>query len=314
MQVSLSFRQSVVLLSLLLVVLAPALNAAELPVPALRAHINDYADMISNDTQLSLEQTLVAHEKETSNQVVVLTIPSLQGDVLESFANRVFNTWKLGEADRDNGVLLLLTRAQGRIRIEVGNGLEGDLTDIQAGSIIRKQIKPAVVEERYEDGITLGAEAILATIAQSYQRRTEAAEDSGWISTLILCALGAALLYLSACFFLNRKMLTSVFTGYFAFVLLLAVLGVTIGLGLLGIYLMLLIVYWLLLRDTPEGQAFVGNWNWYSVISSGSGGGGSAHAIRDDRYRDDIRSSDSGSDDSYSGGGGESGGGGASDD
>ena len=81
-----------------------------------------------------LEQKLAAFERETSNQVVVLTLPSLQGDDIDQFSIRVAEAWKIGQKGRDNGVLLVIAQAERKVRIEVGMGLQGVLPDITAGT------------------------------------------------------------------------------------------------------------------------------------------------------------------------------------
>lgn len=117
---------------------------------------------------------LKAHEDSTSNQVVGLTIPSLQGETLEDYSIKVAETWKLGQKDKDNGVLLLIAKDDRKVRIEVGDGLEGSLPDITCGRIIRREIVPRFRDSDYEGGIRAGVEAILGAIAGSYQAEAEA--------------------------------------------------------------------------------------------------------------------------------------------
>jgi len=109
-----------------------------LEVPALTGSVNDYAGVLTDDQEVELENLLRQTETGTSSQVVLLTIPTLEDEVLEDFAIRVAETWKLGQKEYDNGVLLLIAMAERKIRIEVGYGLESILTDAKCAYIIRK--------------------------------------------------------------------------------------------------------------------------------------------------------------------------------
>jgi len=124
-------------LFLMLATTAPALD-----VPAFKGRVNDYADMISPGAERQLEAGLAELEKTDSTQVAVLTVPSLEGDSLEDFSIRVADAWKVGQKKADNGVILLVSKNDRKIRIEVGYGLEGVLTDVLAGQIVDRVISP----------------------------------------------------------------------------------------------------------------------------------------------------------------------------
>lgn len=135
--------------------------AGALEVPALKGRVNDYAGMLSPATARQLEQKLALFEQETSNQLVLLTIPSLQGAPIELVALRTVEAWKLGQREKDNGVLLILARQEHKIRIEVGTGLQGALPDITAGQIIRNVIAPKLRNGDFDGGISTGLSAII---------------------------------------------------------------------------------------------------------------------------------------------------------
>ena len=146
-----------------------AATASGQDVPVLTGRVVDLADLLSEPAEAALVHTLAAHEDSTGNQVVVLTVPSLEGEVLEPYATRVFRTWGLGQAEVDNGVLLLVAVAERQVRIEVGYGLEVSLTDAASGAIIRDEIVPRFKEGQFEAGLLAGASAILATIEGTYE-------------------------------------------------------------------------------------------------------------------------------------------------
>ncbi|MCF6179711.1 MAG: TPM domain-containing protein, partial [Geopsychrobacter sp.] len=111
----------------LLILLLP-LNLLALEVPKLDGYVNDRAGVISAQTELKIESFLRSFEASDSTQLVVLTIDSLEGDSLEDYSLRVVDKWKIGQKGKDNGALLLIAKAEHKIRIEVGYGLEGKLT------------------------------------------------------------------------------------------------------------------------------------------------------------------------------------------
>jgi uncharacterized protein len=146
------------------VLLLTAWAALAADVPYLTGRVVDNAEILSPATRERLAATLAAHEKATTNQVVVLTVQSLNGEGIEGFATRIFDDWKLGQKDKDNGVLLIVAPGERRMRIEVGYGLEGVLTDAIAARIIRDRMTGWFKAGRYDDGVTAGVDAILATL------------------------------------------------------------------------------------------------------------------------------------------------------
>ncbi|MEO6599692.1 MAG: TPM domain-containing protein, partial [Polyangiaceae bacterium] len=104
-------------------------TAFALDVPPLVAHVNDTAGMLSEGERAQLEAQLTEYEHKTGRQFALLTIPTLDGDALESFSIRVVEAWKLGQKGKDSGLLLLVVQKEHKLRIEVGYGLEGTVTD-----------------------------------------------------------------------------------------------------------------------------------------------------------------------------------------
>ncbi len=132
-------------------------------IPYLSGPVVDEAHLLSNSTKNSLESLLFNYKSETTNQVQVLIIESLNGDAIEDFSIRVSDKWKLGDAKKDNGVLFLVSVNDRQMRIEVGQGLEGELPDALAGRII-DSIKPYFRSENFDEGVYKGVEYILKTL------------------------------------------------------------------------------------------------------------------------------------------------------
>ena len=129
--------------------------------PFFSGYVNDYAHLLTESTQQELEARLRDHQQRTTNQVTVLTVEGLEGESVEDYALRVGESLKIGQKEKDNGILLLIARDDRAIRIEVGYGLEPYLTDAYAGRIIREVMAPAFRSGDYDAGIANGVNAIL---------------------------------------------------------------------------------------------------------------------------------------------------------
>jgi uncharacterized protein len=149
-------------LALLLFVLA--LPAFAQSLPALTGRVVDNAGIIDAATEASLTSRLEAFEKKSSDQIVVATIQSLGGEAIEPYANRLFRAWKLGQAGENNGVLLLVAVDDRKMRIEVGYGLEGTLTDLHSKLIIENTMVPAFRAGDFSGGISKAVDDIVMVL------------------------------------------------------------------------------------------------------------------------------------------------------
>jgi uncharacterized protein len=136
-------------------------SALALEVPRYQGYVNDYAGMISPQSEAKLERALQSFDLTDSTQLAILTIPSLEGDALEDFSIRTVDQWQIGQKGKDNGVLLLVAKEDRKIRIEVGRGLEGVLTDLLSGRIIDSVISPSFKAGRLDEGFEAGIVAIV---------------------------------------------------------------------------------------------------------------------------------------------------------
>jgi len=150
---------------------APFCASAQLAVPEHGGRwVHDQANVLSSSAIAELEQMLKAERDSTSNQIAVLIIPSLQGESIEEYALRVAHKeWKLGQADKDNGVLLLIALQDREMRIEAGYGLEGVLTDALSSRINRNEIAPFFRQGDYDSGVKAGVTAIIQSIKGEYK-------------------------------------------------------------------------------------------------------------------------------------------------
>lgn len=266
-----------------------------LDVPQLTGRVNDYAQILSAAEKSQLESKLARYEQETSNQLVLLTMDSLQTDNLESFSIRVAEAWKIGQKDKDNGLILLIVKNDRKIRVEVGYGLESRITDGFSGEIIRNILAPSFREGQFYLGIDAAFTAIMNQIGDEFtndsgnnpygqtKKSFQLSEDRLWVVFIMSLFLGMILIATGEKKYFFKGLTGSVilpiiifmvlgFPFNFAFLILLMVLGVP--------YAFLTMLLALIFMSFRGG--------YYGGGGFGSGGGG------------------------FSGGGGSFGGGGAS--
>ncbi|MDH5587539.1 MAG: TPM domain-containing protein [Nitrospirota bacterium] len=188
-----------------------------LDIPPLTGRVVDRAHILSPTVLSDLNSALAAHEAKTSNQVAVLTLPSLEGQPLEDLSHQVATTWALGKKGTDNGVLFLVALKEKKLRIEVGYGLEGTLTDAKSSQIIRHEVVPRLRAGDFPGGVVAGTQAILATIEGTYTNSRSPTDKPGvglWGTFGIAVVIGTIVgLFLGA----GRRLNGSVIGGLIAF-------------------------------------------------------------------------------------------------
>ena len=315
----------IVRLLALWVFLSAHLCAHALEVPLLSGRVVDNAELLSPAARAEIAAKLKAHEDSTGNQIAVLTIPALEGESVEGYAVRVFETWKLGVKGKDNGVLLVVVPRERKLRIEVGYGLEGVLPDAVCSRIIRNVIAPPFKAGQFDQGLQDGVAALIGQLegkgADALPAPLVSPTKSAKTRTLSTSQMSLTERILWGLFLFG---IIGLFTaigvvipgmGWFLYVFLIPfwaifpniIIGFTATMVLLAVYLIGFPIAKILLARTAWHRNFMrsgrsrsrrsrfdgvshssGGW------SSGSGGGSSS--------------------DSFSGGGGESGGGGSSGD
>ena len=264
-----------------LLLLMPVAQAAP-TFPSLTGRVVDQANLLSPTVRLRLSQMLAAHETATTNQVVVVTVNSLQGYAIEQYGVDLGRHWGIGQKDKNNGVLLIIAPNERKIRIEVGYGLEGTLTDALSSQIVHQQILPHLRNRNMPQGIIAGATAIVTVLDNKPLPRSRARSRSSlsgvpklgamWrIAAVVALVLIAIIAFIKGHSFIGSW---SIITIILMFVL-----------GYLILAVILALVFTLFTRG--GGGGYYGGYGGYS--SGGYSGGGG-----------------------FSGGGGSFGGGGAS--
>ena len=147
-----------------LLLFAGAVIAAEPVYPALTGRVTDEAGILSQQTRQQLDAMLAQHEQATRQQIVVVTLKSLQGFTIEDFGYQLGRHWGIGEKDKNTGALLIVAPNEHEVRIEVGYGLEGQLTDARSRTIIEGTILPAFRRGDFDAGVRDGAAAIVLAL------------------------------------------------------------------------------------------------------------------------------------------------------
>lgn len=144
-------EQGIVSLFLCFFVFLPANAYTSLEKP--KGFVTQFFGLLSRGVHEQIEADLRAFEQKTGHEIAVVIIPSLDGDYIENYAEKLFKEWGIGKKGADNGVLLLIAYADKKMRIEVGYGLEGAFTDAEASQIIRNVLRPAFQSGDYDGGV-----------------------------------------------------------------------------------------------------------------------------------------------------------------
>lgn len=231
-------------LALLLIFVFPfRVLAAGFPEPV--GYVNDFAGIFSGEFQKSLEEELSHFEKETTAEIAVVTIESLGDDSIEEYAVRLFEEWKIGKKEKDNGLLLLVAVKERKVRIEVGYGLEPIITDGRAGRIIREKIVPNFKKENYEEGIKLAVEEIEDYIRKGEPPKGAEATQEKLSSFFIFILLGSLVLVFIMAFlgrtkeFVTGGIIGSLLGGFLGWLSsgLISILGLAVIFGAVGLVL-----------------------------------------------------------------------------
>lgn len=265
-------------LSLLMLLLVTA-TAAAYTFPPLTGRVVDQAALLPPTAEAEITALLEAHERMTGNQVIVVTLNSLEGDAIEEYGVALGRHWGIGQKEKDNGVLLLIAPNERRMRIEVGYGLEGTLTDAISSVIIDRRLRPAFRAGDYEAGIRAGVDGILDVLDNNIPEDLKAAprQDPVPIDVIIPFMF---VLFTVAQFFKRsgQRLLPALAFGGIGGVITASVMHSLLAGGIAGVVLFLLI--YLLKGGSGGGGGGSHGWSsgsggWSSGGGGFSGGGGS---------------------------------------
>ena len=136
--------------------------------PTTEFFVNDFANILSAETKQKIFSMGVAIQQNTTAQLVIVTVPNMEGSYIESYANTFFKKWKIGLSGKNNGILLIYAQEENKIRIEVGYGLEGAINDAKAGRILDKYAVAALKVNNYDQAILDSAKQIQGEIYTEY--------------------------------------------------------------------------------------------------------------------------------------------------
>lgn len=194
-----SYKRNLLVSLCLTIIVSSVLGASDLVIPdQINAYVNDWAQLMSKSQAQQLNSQLRQFEDQTSNQFVVATFPSLEGENIEDVSVGMFEKWHIGQKNKDNGILLTVWKAERKIRIEVGYGLEPVLTDALSARIIRDEMAPSFRQGDYYGGIVQGVRAIVAATKGEYTGKGRSGRNNksgGGIAGLIFPLLFFLLLF-----------------------------------------------------------------------------------------------------------------------
>lgn len=251
--------------------------------PALNGYVVDQAKLFTSQETEVLSTSLHRHEQNTSNQVVVVTLNTLQGYDIADFGYQLGRHWGIGQKERDNGVLLLIAPHERKVRIEVGYGLEGALSDAIAHDIIDSKILPFFKQGEYYQGTKEGVSAILLAIEGQYKMtRSARSEDIPGLGFIVLFFLLLVLKLFPSGFVTEvreERVLPSVISGLIVGVATWLMFTLLVG-TLIGIFITLMILFGYYRKDS--GSHYKSTSGGFSDFGSSggsfggfSGGGGS---------------------------------------
>lgn len=176
----------------LLVVTTWSLHVSAAPTyPAPTGFVVDQANIIDSSTEARITARLGALQATSTSEIAVVTVSSLEGYTIEEYSTGLFAYWGIGQEKKDNGVLLLIAPEEREVRIEVGYGLEGALTDLESSQIIDSVLVPSFKKEQYSEGIEEATNAIITAIEGEYTVETQNYDSGamGWIGAIFILSI-----------------------------------------------------------------------------------------------------------------------------
>ena len=237
--------------------------------------VNDFAGLLNQEEKIAIETKLDSFEKESSNEIAIVTIASLEGDSIENFAVKLFEEWGIGKKDKDNGVLVLIAKEDRQMRIEVGYGLEGSLTDAQSYWIIKNVMTPAFVSDDFYSGIDGAVDSIIQAVKGEYVP-SEDASDSGFDNVNWFFLIFVLPIWLTSILARSKSWwLGGVIGAIIGFVIGLIKGFLYIGFGAIGVFALLGLLFdFIVSKKYQKNRSQGGTPPWWM---GGGGKGGGSH-------------------------------------
>jgi uncharacterized protein len=268
----------------LLLLFCFSLYGQDIHIPPLSSPVVDEANFLKPDEKITLSKLCHQIFELGGPQVTILTVNNLQGLSIEDFSIRVAEKWQLGTRDKDNGIIILVSKEERKVRIEIGNGIEGEITDFESNRIIKNKLTPNFKQglffKGFEDSLFSIAEKFNLKISDHYQKsyrtRSHVIKNHKFGTFLPFAILALVFIHL---FFSRNKMLRGLFSGLSISGLgYLLIPGIGLGIGiifLLGMILGLIGLNNLLYMLASNGHSGGGFSSGNHHSSWGGSGGGS---------------------------------------
>lgn len=250
------------LLVALVLVFSLKASGQDLKLPALTSPVMDLAGLLSDSEERQL--VALAYELHTNNgpQITILTVNDLQGYAIEDFSIRLAEKWQLGSREKDNGLLVIISKAERKVRIEVGGGIEGEITDFDTARFTRQIFPEYFKRGDFHQGLLLFMKDValkfnIKTSGRTLVRKSARSQNTGPLQKLLL-ALGGVLV-MGSLFFRKRPLARGLFTAV-------GFTGISVFLGAALVFILVAFVFGLIL-------GLVGVGNFLSALAYGRGGG-----------------------------------------
>lgn len=252
--------------------------AADFPSPA--GYVNDFAEMLSPDFRGELEKDLKDFENETTAEIAVVTIEALNDYSIEEYSVQLFEQWQIGKKEKDNGILLLVSQKDRKMRIEIGYGLEPVVTDSRAGRIIREEMRPNFKKEDYDQGVKLAVEEIKGYIRSGEPPKGAEATQETISSFFVFFIIGAMILVWITAFlgrtkeFVTGGIIGGFLGGFFGLITG-SFLATTVLFGIIGLLLdYIFSKNYKKLKAAGKSTGFWSSWGGFSSKGSSRSSGG----------------------------------------
>ena len=235
--------------------------------PTYDFYVNDYANLLSSDVEQYIISTNKTLNSQTGAQIVVVTVQNLEGQSLEEYSTELFRKFGIGDKTKNNGVLMLLALEERQMRIEVGYGLEGVLTDGKTGRIQDEYIIPYLKENNWNEAIRNGYSKILEEVANEYQvdvgEINAVSQGTGKFEWILQNVLGVVFIGAMASMFINRKVKIGLMIFDIISIVVLVIVQGFINTEIVSIILMIqcilfCVLFVSLFRGTGSGGGFYG--------------------------------------------------------